>query len=132
MYLKLIQLIAILLLATGLVYLGVSWADRGHRIAELEQSAKWQEARYTHLVDRARQVQETLGRQQAETRDWQTKYSTLATRGPEIRERTRTVVERIPEYIDVEVRNQRAEEALFGLASFVSEQLAPMVDGGER
>lgn len=128
MYLKLIPLIAILILATGLVYLGVSWSDRGHRLAEMEKTLDWQEARYSALVDRARQVQEALERQQAETIEWQKQYRDLATRGPEIRERTRTVVERIPEYIDVEVHNQRAEEALWGLAAFVSAEIAPMVE----
>ena len=132
MYAKLGMVIAALALITGLIYFGVSWADRGHEIVELKKTVKLQDQRYMNLVDRARQIQETLKAQQTLTLEWQTKYNDLASLGPEIRERTRTVVERVPEYISVEVENQRAEEAMWGLAAFVSMEIAPMVEAGDE
>ena len=65
---KLIPYILLMLIAASLVYVGVSWSDRGYRITELETQLEQSEARYKHLVDRAREVQKALEAQRRAAR----------------------------------------------------------------
>ena len=129
---KLILLLITAGVLAGFVYLGVSWSDRRHKLAEAEKQIKWQEARYHHLVDRARGIQTKLEEQQALTRQWHDNYNALASRGPEIRERTKVVVERVPQYLDPQIVANRADEALWGLAQIMTVEIAPMVETGDE
>lgn len=126
---KILAGIAVLTLAAGLVGLGASWSERGMKIDELNKTIRWQETRYRTLVDSAREVQRKLEEAQRKTVKWQQAFDKLNERGPEIRRLTRTVVEKVPEYITITDEDRAAEEALEGLAGYVSEQIAPMLEG---
>jgi hypothetical protein len=110
----------------GMIYL----VNLGKENAELKGKVARQEDRYESLVERARQVQDELEEQQRLTIKWKTDYDALATKGPEIRERTRTVTEQIPVYLPPNVQDQRAEEALWGLAQAVTYTGQQLLEGG--